>query len=96
MDNYPPGAADDPRAPWNEPAPEPYQVWVSITLSKEFTVDAYKEEQIDEGIVRLYHFLPDEILKLVSEPEAVKRNAISKGMMQDAADWVVDDISVTT
>lgn len=91
MDNYPPGAANDPRAPWNEPAPEPYQVWVSITLSKEFTVNAYSEEQIDEGAVRLEHFLPDEILDTVSNSDK-----ISKSMVQDAADWIVDDISVMT
>ena len=42
MDNYPIGAANDPNAPYNQPLAEPYEVTVSITLSKTFTIDVLK------------------------------------------------------
>ena len=35
MDNYPPGAANDPRAPYNQPQDEEVEVMVTQTLSKE-------------------------------------------------------------
>ena len=40
MNNYPPGAANDPRAPYNQPdiEEEVFEIKVSITLSKEVKV----------------------------------------------------------
>lgn len=54
LDNYPPGAANDPTAPYNEP-PEPdaleFEVTISQSLSKDTTVMSNKYERfmdIDE------------------------------------------------
>ena len=62
MDNYPSETANDSLN--NQPLTEPYEVTVSITLSKTFTVDVLKHEDrlVNEADVRLQHFLPDEIL----------------------------------
>ena len=38
MDNYPAGAANDPRAPWNEPEGVEIEVTVTATLVKETVV----------------------------------------------------------
>lgn len=91
MDNYPLGAANDPDAPYNEPRPEPCRVMVSITLSKEFTIDLIRryDREIDESDVRLYKYLPDEILKAV----ASKSDNVGY-MREDAADWDIDNITV--
>lgn len=91
MDNYPPGAANDPDAPYNKPRPEPCRVMVSITLSKELTIDLIRryDREIDESDVRLYKYLPDEILKSV----ALKTDNI-ENMREDAADWDIDNITV--
>ena len=35
-DNYPPGAAHDPRAPYNEPIPTETEVQVTTTMVKEY------------------------------------------------------------
>ena len=96
MDNYPPGAANDPDAPYNQPLAEPYEVTVSMTLSKTFTVDVikYEDRLIDEADVRLQHFLPDEILKAVSERDTESKKVLLSQMRNDASDWVVDDIAI--
>lgn len=96
MNNYPPGAANDPDAPYNQPLAEPYEVTVSMTLSKTFTVDILKHEDrlIDEADIRLQRFLPDEILKLVSEKDSEYKKLILNQMRNDASDWVVDDIAI--
>jgi hypothetical protein len=96
MNNYPPGAANDPDAPYNQPLAEPYEVTVSMTLSKTFTVDVLKHEDrlIDEADIRLQRFLPDEILKLVSEKDSEYKKLILNQMRNDASDWVVDDIAI--
>ena len=96
MNNYPPGAANDPDAPYNQPLAEPYEVTVSMTLSKTFTVDVIKHEDrlVDEADVRLQHFLPDEILKAVSEQDTEYKKVLLSQMKNDASDWTVDDIAV--
>ena len=90
MNNYPPGAANDPDAPYNQPLPEPYSVLVSMTFSKEFTINIINkgDRLINETDVRLEHFLPDEILDIVSKTGDISR------MQSDAADWDVDEIAV--
>ena len=96
MNNYPPGAANDPDAPYNQPLAEPYEVTVSMTLSKTFTVDVLKHEDrlIDEADIRLQRFLPDEILKAVSGKDSEYKKLILNQMRNDASDWVVDDIAI--
>ena len=96
MNNYPPGAANDPDAPYNQPLAEPYEVTVSMTLSKTFTIDVLKHEDrlIDEADIRLQRFLPDEILKLVSEKDSEYRKLALNQMRSDASDWIVDEIAI--
>ena len=96
MNNYPPGAANDPDAPYNQPLPKPYQVLVSITLSKEFTIGVTKstDREITEEDVRLEKWLPDEMLEAIANQD--KHGDINplNYMKEDAADWVVDNITV--
>ena len=96
MNNYPPGAANDPDAPYNQPLAEPYEVTVSMTLSKTFTVDVlkYEDRLVDEADVRLQHFLPDEILKTISKPDTEYKKVLLNQMKSDASDWTVDDIAI--
>jgi hypothetical protein len=96
MDNYPTGAANDPDAPYNQPLAEPYEVTVSMTLSKTFTIDVLKHEDrlINEADVRLQRFLPDEILKAVSGQDTEYRKILLNQMRNDASDWTIDDIAI--
>lgn len=96
MNNYPPGAANDPDAPYNQPLAEPYEVTVSMTLSKTFTIDVLKHEDrlIDEADIRLQRFLPDEILKAVSEKDSEYKKLALNQMRNDASDWIVDEIAI--
>ena len=96
MDNYPPGAANDPDAPYNQPLAEPYEVTVSMTLSKTFTIDVlkYEDRLVNEADVRLQHFLPDEILKAVSKHDTEYRKILLNQMRNDASDWTIDDIAI--
>ena len=96
MDNYPLGAANDSNAPYNQPLSEPYKVTVSMTLSKTFTIDVlkHKDRLVNEVDVRLQHFLPDEILKIVSKPDTEYKKALLNQIKNDASDWIIDDIAI--
>ena len=96
MNNYPLGAANDPDAPYNQPLAEPYEVTVSITLSKTFTIDILKHEDrlVNEADVRLQHFLPDEILKIISKLDTKYKKMLLNQMKNDASDWIIDDIAI--
>lgn len=94
MNNYPSETANDP--PYNQPLTEPYKVTVSITLSKTFTVDVVKHEDrlVNEADVRLQHFLPDEILKIISKLDTKYKKELLSQIKSDASDWIVDDIAI--
>lgn len=94
MNNY--SAGETNNSPYNQPLTEPYEVTVSITLSKTFTVDIIKHEDrlVNEADVRLQHFLPDEILKTISKLDTKYKKALLSQMKSDASDWIVDDISI--
>ena len=80
---------------------EEFEVSVNITMSKTFTVKVpnpghwknnkyiSEKEPITEKDVRLEHFLPDEILNIVS-----KGNKIDQLMKNDSKGWTVDEIAV--
>lgn len=74
----------------------PYGVLVSITMSKEFTIDILKkrDREIDESDVRLDKFLPDEILNAVANQDNEDLKSILKNMKTDAADWSIDNITI--
>ena len=94
MNNYPAGETNNP--PYNQPLTEPYEVTVSITLSKTFTIDVTKHEDrlVNETDVRLQHFLPDEILKIISKLDTKYKKELLSQIKSDASDWIVDDISI--
>ena len=74
----------------------PYGVLVSITMSKEFTIDVLKkrDKEVDESDVRLDKFLPDEILNAVANQDNEDLKNILKNMKTDAADWSIDNITI--
>ena len=74
----------------------PYGVLVSITMSKEFTIDVLKKKdrEVDESDVRLDKFLPDEILNAVANQDNKDLKNILKNMKTDAADWSIDNITI--
>ena len=81
---------------YNQSFTEPYEITVSITLSKTFTIDVLKHEDrlVNEVDVRLQHFLPDEILKIVSKPDTEYKKALLNQIKNDASDWIIDDIAI--
>ena len=74
----------------------PYGVLVSITMSKEFTIDVLKnrDREVNESDVRLDKFLPDEILKTVSKSDTEYKKMLLNQMKNDASDWIIDDITI--
>lgn len=74
----------------------PYGVLVSITMSKEFTIDILKKKdrEVNESDVRLEKFLPDEILNAVANQDNEDLKSILKNMKTDAADWSIDNITI--
>ena len=74
----------------------PYGVLVSITMSKEFTIDVLKKKdrEVNESDVRLDKFLPDEILNAVANQDNEDLKNILKNMKTDAADWSIDNITI--
>lgn len=52
MDNYPPGAANDPAAPYNEPLEKEETFKFELHLKGEVTLPYYTEEYLD---VKLRH-----------------------------------------
>ena len=74
----------------------PYGVLVSITMSKEFTIDILKKKDrgVSESDVRLEKFLPDEILNAVANQDNKDLKNILKNMKTDAADWSIDNITI--
>lgn len=74
----------------------PYGVLVSITMSKEFTIDILKKKdrEINESDVRLEKFLPDEILNAVANQDNEDLKNILKNMKTDAANWSIDNITI--
>ena len=81
---------------YNQSFTEPYEVTVSITLSKTFTIDVLKHEDrlINEADIRLVYFLPDEILEMVSKPDTEYKKALLNQIKNDASDWIIDDIAI--
>lgn len=94
MDNYFSEVANN--TSYNQSFTEPYEVTVSITLSKTFTIDVLKHEDrlVNEVDVRLQHFLPDEILKIVSKPDTEYKKTLLNQIKKDASDWIIDDIAI--
>ena len=69
---------------------------VSITLSKEFTVDVLKttDRDVNEADVRLEKWLPDEMLEALANQDKPNSKMALEHMKKDAADWMVDELTV--
>lgn len=61
MDNYPPGAANDPRAPWNEPPTKEVTVEVNVELGTMVTVEVIEDDvedlrdQLEQAITQKFN-----------------------------------------
>ena len=96
-ENYPPGAENDPNAPWNQPEIKykEVEVTISLTMSKTTKVTVPDIEKLDDSIlkeaVREQIVLPYEsdIIKPM-----LKNNPFYKNVLEDLSNWVVDDFEV--
>lgn len=106
-DNYPPGAAYDPNAPYNQCEPEEreIEVTVSITLSKTVTISVtdyeYFEGEYDEegSTPPSYDYSKCDLKSAVKEQvhlpqEAYKYLPIGHKATKDLMDWEVDDLEI--
>ena len=103
--NYPPGAANDPFAPYNQPEYPDYQehdVTASFTLDKSFTVTSSSddEEDIKQDLIEAYMTpldLINELKKrLQGELESDPNNKRIKNLIKECDGWTCDcDICVT-
>lgn len=97
--NYPPGAANDPFAPWNEmkePEPQDYDVTAFFTLSKHFVVTTSigDEENIKEDIAK-FHMSPLDLInelktRLQSELESTPNNKRIQKLIKECDGWTRD------
>lgn len=105
MDNYPPGAANDPRAPYNQSEnPEvEVEVTVSITLSKTVKVlvtDYELTEDVDEdGSFVTRDFSDTNFLAAVEEQIILPQDAAfyvdanaNRAAADDLSGWHVDEM----
>lgn len=103
--NYPPGAANDPFAPYNQPEYPEYQehdVAASFTLDKSFTVTSTSddEEDIKQDLIEAYMTpldLINELKKrLQRELKSDQYNKRIKKLIKECDGWTCDcDICVT-
>ena len=103
--NYPPGAANDPLAPYNQPEYPEYQdydVAASFTLDKSFTVTSTSddEEDIKQDLIEAYMTpldLINELKKrLQRELKSDQNNKRIKKLIKECDGWTCDcDICVT-
>ena len=49
IDNYPPGAANDHNAPYNQRDPEPIEIEVTISMTLSKTVKIYVDDYTQDG-----------------------------------------------
>lgn len=82
LSNYPPGAENDPRAPWNQVDPEPrtIEVTVSISLSKtmKIDVDDYTVECDEEDGNTYYDYSECNLIDAVREQVTLPDKAYDK------------------
>lgn len=88
MSNYPPGAENDPNAPYNEPLipDQEFEAEVLITLSKKVKVysDEYNVQVFDE---QPYYFISKEALENAVKDQITLPNEILK-------DWKLENLEI--
>ena len=103
--NYPPGAANDPFAPYNQPEYPEYQehdVAASFTLDKSFTVTSTSddEEDIKQDLIEAYmntvNLINELKKRLQRELKSDQNNKRIKKLIKECDGWTCDcDICVT-
>ena len=96
--NYPPGAANDPFAPWNQDEPElqDYDVTALFTLSKHFGVTSYNEdnEGIKQDLIDSYMTPLDLInelkTRLQNELELNPNDKSVRRLIEECEGWEID------
>ena len=95
---YPPGAEQDPTAPFNEKTPKfvEAEVFISITMSKTFIVKV-SEEDLENGTLDKDVVVNNNIILPTTVPMALEEAVTEKQkkkLMDDVSDWDVDDYEV--
>lgn len=94
--NYPPMSQYDwDRAPWNEvdELTNEIEVTVSITLSKQFTLNCSENDDLKEAIKEA-KYLPQEAYQLLKDYLKTKSITNVKTKIKDLEGWNVDDFEV--
>lgn len=96
LDNYPPGAANDPLAPYNQCDPEPIEVEVTVSITLSKTVKVYVDDYIQEapesdGEV---YYAGDIDLSNCDLHKAVMKQITLPNESNEFKDWNVDDFEV--
>ena len=94
MNNYPPGAANDPRAPYNERPGMETEVTVRTTLVKETVVETSEGHMVCETEIE-----PDGTRSHVSffEPDVdLKETFYLPDLINDCEDWEEEEITVNS
>ena len=107
IDNYPPGAANDPRAPYNEPLVEgrEVEVTISLTISKTVKVavtdyEYFEGERDEDGYNPPCYDYSNCDLKAAVKEQIYLPHEVHKHMLEgtqlkkDLEGWIVDDFEV--
>ena len=80
MDNYPPGAAHDPRAPYNQPMEREMDVTARQSLYKDLTLWTDDEHVLtNDDIVELYHEQHRTPLEIINACEKIVKQLMADG-----------------
>lgn len=107
MDNYPPGAAHDPRAPYNQQEPPETDVLAQTRLVKLTTVSRYNDHIVDD--YHAEHRTAFETLRdceiflsrlianyhLQQQPRLVFGRISAQALLEDCKDWEELEFDVT-
>lgn len=106
-DNYPPGAANDPNAPYNEPSVEEREIEVTVCLIISKTVKVrvtdyeYFEGEVDEDGYNSPSYdysncnLKEAVEAQITLPhKAYKHQLEGTQLRKDLEGWTVDDMEV--
>ncbi len=78
LDNYPPGAANDPRAPYNEPLPKEEVLNFELNAKGKVFIQYNSEEELEERIKNFREELDLLIDRLGLEEEIKVENLFSE------------------
>lgn len=93
LDNYPPGAANDVNAPYNQVSPEPIEVEVTVSITLSKTVKVYVDDYMQEApeIDEDGHYYQGNIDFSDCDLKSAVKNQITLPNMEG---WSTDDFEV--